>query len=57
MRSSLQIAQAATLRPIAELARELGVQDTELEPYGTYVAKLRLSLLLDLPDYWYYFLL
>jgi formate--tetrahydrofolate ligase len=45
MRSSLQIAQAATLRPIAELARELGVLDTELEPYGTYVAKLKLSLL------------
>jgi formate--tetrahydrofolate ligase len=45
MRSSLQIAQAATLRPIAELARELGVTDAELEPYGTYVAKIRLSLL------------
>ncbi len=45
MLSSLQIAQAATLRPIAELARELGVTDAELEPYGAYVAKIRLSIL------------
>ena len=45
MLSSLQIAQAATLRPIAELAREVGVTDAELEPHGTYVAKIRLSIL------------
>jgi formate--tetrahydrofolate ligase len=45
MLSSLQIAQAATLRPIAELARELGVSEAELEPYGSYVAKIKLSLL------------
>jgi formate--tetrahydrofolate ligase len=45
MLTSLQIAQAATLRPILDLARELGVTDDELIPYGRHVAKIKLSLL------------
>src|SRR5687767_15152177 len=45
MPTSLEIAQAARLRPIAEIAAELGVLPDELEPYGTHVAKLKLSLL------------
>jgi len=33
-RSSLEIAQAATLRPIADVAADLGLGDDEYEPYG-----------------------
>jgi formate--tetrahydrofolate ligase len=45
MRSSLEIAQAATLRPIAELAEEAGIEPDELELYGRYKAKIDLSIL------------
>ena len=34
MLSSLEIAQAATLRPVAELAGELGLEPAELDLYG-----------------------
>jgi formate--tetrahydrofolate ligase len=41
--SDIEIAQAATLRPIVELARErLGIDETFLEPYGRYKAKIAL---------------
>jgi formate--tetrahydrofolate ligase len=43
--SSLEIAQAATLRPIAELAEELGLEPAELELYGPYKAKVGTSVL------------
>jgi len=44
MRSDIEIAQAAPLRRIAELARErLGIGDEHLEPYGHYKAKLSLN--------------
>ena len=42
--SSLDIAQRATLRPIVEVAAELGVSPDDLELYGRYKAKLPLSL-------------
>lgn len=45
MPSSLEIAQQATLRPIAELARELGLLDDEVDLYGKYKAKVDLSVL------------
>jgi formate--tetrahydrofolate ligase len=45
MRTSLEIAQAATLQPIAELARAWGLHADEIEPYGAHVAKIKLSLL------------
>jgi formate--tetrahydrofolate ligase len=45
MLSSLEIAQAATLRPIAEIAEEAGIQADELELYGRYKAKVDLSIL------------
>ncbi|HSC92109.1 MAG TPA: formate--tetrahydrofolate ligase [Gaiellaceae bacterium] len=48
--SSLEIAQAAQLRPIAELAAELGLEDDELEPYGRFKAKISLSVLDRLRD-------
>lgn len=43
--SDLEIAQAATLQPIAQIAAKLGVPESELRPYGKYVAKLPLTLI------------
>jgi methylenetetrahydrofolate dehydrogenase (NADP+)/methenyltetrahydrofolate cyclohydrolase/formyltetrahydrofolate synthetase/formate--tetrahydrofolate ligase len=42
--SDIAIAQAATPRPIAEFAYELGIHAAELEPYGHTKAKVHLSL-------------
>lgn len=42
--SDLDIARAATLRPIQEVAAEhLGLEPTDLEPYGHHKAKVRLE--------------
>jgi formate--tetrahydrofolate ligase len=43
--SSLEIAQAATLRPIADVAAELGLDESEYEPHGRDKAKIPLSAL------------
>jgi formyltetrahydrofolate synthetase len=43
--SSLEIAQAATLRPVTEIAEELGLESAELELYGAHKAKIDLSVL------------
>ncbi len=40
MRSDIEIADAATLRPIAEIAASLGVPADALEPYGRFKAKI-----------------
>ena len=45
MKSGLEIAQAATLRPIADVAAEAGILPDELEPFGRYRAKVDLSIL------------
>jgi formate--tetrahydrofolate ligase len=45
MPSSLEIAQSAQLRPIAEVAAELGILPAELESYGPYKAKIKLEIL------------
>ena len=50
MPSSLEIAQAAQLRPIAELAEEAGLLPEEVEQYGRHKAKLDLSVLERLAD-------
>ena len=50
MPSSLEIAQAATLRPIADIAAELGLEDEEVELYGRYKAKVSLGVLDRLAD-------
>ena len=50
MPSSLEIAQQATLRPVADLARELGLEDDEVDLYGRYKAKVDLSVLDRLRD-------
>ncbi len=48
--SDLDIAQSATLRPIALVAAELGLQEDEVELYGRYKAKIDLTALARLRD-------
>jgi formate--tetrahydrofolate ligase len=48
--SDLEIAHAATLRPIGEIAATLGLHDDELDYYGRYKAKVSLSALDRLRD-------
>jgi formate--tetrahydrofolate ligase len=43
--SSLEIAQEAKLRPITEIAAAAGLEPDELDLYGTYKAKVSLSVL------------
>jgi formate--tetrahydrofolate ligase len=43
MLSDIEIAQAATLRPITEISAKLGIPGSELEQYGHYKAKVSLS--------------
>src|SRR5437899_9450710 len=45
MPSSLEIAQDARLRPIAEIAEAAGLLPDEIEPYGRYKAKIDLGVL------------
>ncbi|MDQ3994000.1 MAG: formate--tetrahydrofolate ligase [Actinomycetota bacterium] len=45
MPSSLEIAQEAQLRPIAEIAEEAGLEPDEYDLYGRYKAKVNLSVL------------
>jgi len=45
MPSSLEIAQAATLRPITDVAADAGIEPGELEPYGRTKAKVDLSII------------
>src|SRR5207302_8470557 len=41
--TDIALAQAAELRPVADIAAELGLDDEEIELYGKYKAKVRLS--------------
>ncbi len=50
MKSSLQIAQDAELRPITEIAEQIGLDQEELHPYGRYKGKVDLSVLERLRD-------
>ncbi len=50
MPSSLEIAQAATLRPIEEIASNAGLLPDEVEPYGRTKAKIDLGVLDRLRD-------
>jgi formate--tetrahydrofolate ligase len=50
MKSGLEIAQDAVLRPIADIAAAAGIQDEELEQFGRYRAKVELSVLDRLRD-------
>jgi len=48
--SDLEIAQAAKLRPIVEIAREIGLSEDDLELYGKYKAKVHLDVRERLAD-------
>lgn len=48
--SNIEIAQAARLRPIGEIAAAAGIPDEALEPYGRAKAKVALSWLHGLTD-------
>jgi formate--tetrahydrofolate ligase len=50
VRSTLEIAQAARLRPILEVAAEAGLRPDEIELYGPHKAKVDLSVLDRLGD-------
>ena len=50
MLSDLEIAQAAKMKPIAEIAEALGIKEEEIEPYGKYMAKISLDILKRLKD-------
>ncbi|MFM8870272.1 MAG: formate--tetrahydrofolate ligase [Actinomycetota bacterium] len=41
--TDLEIAQAAQLVPLGDIAGQLGLHDNEVEPYGRHVAKVELS--------------
>jgi formate--tetrahydrofolate ligase len=42
-KSDLEIARSVTPRPIIDVARELGLRDDEIEPYGSTKAKITLA--------------
>lgn len=53
MLSDIEIAQSTALRPIADIAAELGIQEDELELYGKYKGKINeraFARLQDNPD-------
>jgi formate--tetrahydrofolate ligase len=50
LKSGLEIAQEAELRPVADVARDAGIEDEELELHGRYRAKVDLSILDRLRD-------
>lgn len=45
MKSDIEIAQAAKLKPIREIAAKLGIKEDDLELYGKYKAKIPLNLI------------
>ena len=50
MLSDLEIAQKAKMKPIMEIAEEIGVLDEEIDLHGKYIAKVDLSILERLKD-------
>jgi formyltetrahydrofolate synthetase len=48
--SDIEVGQAATLKPIAQIAEELGLLPEEIEFYGPYKAKVKLEVLNRLKD-------
>jgi formate--tetrahydrofolate ligase len=45
VKSSLEIAQEAVLRPIMDVATEMGLEEDEVDLYGKYKAKIDLSVI------------
>ena len=50
MKSSLEIAQDAVLRPIMDIARDAGLDEDEVDLYGKYKAKIDLGVIDRLKD-------
>jgi formate--tetrahydrofolate ligase len=50
VKSDLEIAQAATMRPIVEIAEAVGITEDEFDFYGRWKAKVHLSVLGRLKD-------
>lgn len=50
MKTDVQIAQEAKLKPITEIAKGLGISEEELEQYGRYKAKINSTLMDRLKD-------
>ncbi len=50
MKTDVQIAQEATLKPILEVAADLGLDKKDLEQYGEYKAKVSLDVLASKKD-------
>jgi formyltetrahydrofolate synthetase len=48
--SDLDIAQAAKMKPVKEIAESIGLLEDEVEPYGKYMAKVNLHVLERLKD-------
>src|SRR5450759_305589 len=48
--SDLEIAQAAKLQPIVEIAKKIGLEEDDLELYGKYKAKVHLDVIDRLKD-------
>ena len=45
MKSDVQIAQEAVMKPIKEVAAKVGLDENDLELYGNYKAKIHLDVL------------
>src|SRR4026208_1782166 len=43
--SDIEVAQAGKLKPILQIAEELGIKESELELFGPYKAKVKLEIL------------
>jgi len=50
LKNDIEIAQAAVMKPIVEVAKQIGLQEDELESYGKYKAKVNLSVWNRLKD-------
>ncbi|PWK16327.1 formate--tetrahydrofolate ligase [Tumebacillus permanentifrigoris] len=44
MKSDIEIAQEAQLRPITQIAQSIGLSEDDIEPYGKYKAKISLDV-------------
>ena len=50
MKSDIEIAQAASAKPISEIASKLGIPESSLEPYGRTKAKITLDYIESLSN-------
>jgi formate--tetrahydrofolate ligase len=50
LKSDIEIAQAAEMKPIIDIAEELGLSEDDIEHYGKYKAKVKLDALKERED-------